>query len=213
MNNEEQAARFELLRASTAKLLGYTDAESLTAAQQIRVDRAIALRLLVDSGQAAQLGGEPVDVRELVSASEALERLVGNNLETPASARFGPSARERLRRLIEQTVLASDQVDPAAEAERAWRDEMACIAGAAADPASVAPPPPAPAPAALPAPPPPVEPPAAEHPLRTHSMNNPTAEPLPRKPTEQSPTYSAFAEWTARQHNGLRRNWSPPEGW
>jgi hypothetical protein len=142
------AELFKSLRASTAALLGY-DVDHLSAEQIVRTDRAVTLRLLCDHLQAQQLHGVAIDVHEFVAASEALERMVGGN---PASAspeaRFGPNHRERLRQLIEKTLMAAD----VAEADRladAMRREEAIQAQAAGAPVEA---PPAPAPV-TPAPP------------------------------------------------------------
>jgi hypothetical protein len=153
MSDNTQAKLFSSLRGSTATLLGYSDADKLTAAQQIRVDRAIALRLVIDDAQAKQMRGEQIDVKSFVAASEDLEKMCGGNLvETPAT-RFGASHRERLRALIEKT-LATDEV---AEAERMAdiydREEMAAIIAAGGNvEAAPAPASSVPAPVALPPP-------------------------------------------------------------
>jgi voltage-gated potassium channel Kch len=76
---DERAKLLSSLRASTITLLGYDDVEHLTAAQQIRIDRAITLRLTIDDLQARQLRGERIDVSGFVEASESLERMVGGN--------------------------------------------------------------------------------------------------------------------------------------
>jgi hypothetical protein len=59
----------------TCKTLGLNP-DDLSPAQRLRVDRASALRLEIDDMQAAQLGGRTIDIRRLIEASEALERLV-----------------------------------------------------------------------------------------------------------------------------------------
>jgi hypothetical protein len=57
--SDDRAELFVSLRASTVALLGY-DVDNLTAAQKIRVDRAIALRLVIDDAQARQMRGEVI---------------------------------------------------------------------------------------------------------------------------------------------------------
>jgi hypothetical protein len=107
--SDDQAKLFSSLHASTTMMLGYDGVEHLTAAQMLRVDRAITLRLLTDDLQARQMRGEVIDVRAFVTASEDLERMVGGNpASPPAEARFGMGARARLRSLIEKTVLGPD---------------------------------------------------------------------------------------------------------
>ena len=88
------------LRASTAKLLGL-DESKLSVAEKIRVDRASALRLLLDDMQAAQLNGGAIDVGEFIKASEELERLAGGNPETTSTHDFS-GAREELARFFVQ---------------------------------------------------------------------------------------------------------------
>jgi hypothetical protein len=130
--SDDPAKLFNSLRASTVALLGYEDTDHLTAAQQIRVDRAVMLRLLIDDAQARQMRGEPIDVRAFVAASEDLERMVGGNPASPA-ARFDGNARERLRKLIEKTLMAGDADDAARDAELMWREEQAAVAAASPD--------------------------------------------------------------------------------
>jgi hypothetical protein len=64
-------------RAETAKLLGYgDDIDGLTAEQSTRLDIACALRIALDDQAAKLLRGESADVSKLLSASEALGRLL-----------------------------------------------------------------------------------------------------------------------------------------
>jgi hypothetical protein len=64
-------------RAETAKLLGHGDnLEQLTAEQSTRLDIACALRIALDDSAAKLLRGETSDVSKLLSASEALSRLL-----------------------------------------------------------------------------------------------------------------------------------------
>jgi hypothetical protein len=143
--SNDVAGFYEHLRATTAALLNYDDVDHLTGAQQIRLERAIALRLVIDDAQARQMRGEAIDVKAFVDASEDLERMVGGN---PASSqtRFGPDHRAPLRELIERTVLAADVADAEHMAD-VMRREEAIQAQAAGVPveAPVAPPPPEPA--------------------------------------------------------------------
>jgi hypothetical protein len=145
--NSDVAGFHEHLRASTIQLLGYADANQLTAAQQIRLDRAIMLRLTIDDAQARQMRGEAIDVHAFVSASEDLERMVGGNPEALPPARFGVDHKARLKELIERTVLAASVDDPG-EAERTAelmkREEMAAVIAAGGIEPAPAPSPPAP---------------------------------------------------------------------
>jgi hypothetical protein len=127
--SEDHAAIFNSLRASTIILLGYDGIEHLTAAQEIRISRAITLRLTINDLQARQLRGERIDVSAFVEASESLERMAGGVPEKDQS-RFGPSHREKLQQLIENALRGS-AADHEAEADRAQWDETAALAAAA----------------------------------------------------------------------------------
>jgi hypothetical protein len=64
-------------RAETAKLLGYgDDLDGLSAEQSTRLDLAVALRIALDDQAAKVLRGESADVSKLLSASEALSKLL-----------------------------------------------------------------------------------------------------------------------------------------
>jgi hypothetical protein len=130
MMSDDQSAIYSSLRASTAVLLGYDDVERLTAAQEIRLSRAISLRLICDAAQAAQLCGRPYDVRAFTDASESLERLVGGNPDAPEARRFSGEHQARLRRLIEKTVLTPSATEHEDIAARQWREEQQALAAA-----------------------------------------------------------------------------------
>jgi hypothetical protein len=72
-------------RAETAAMLGY-DVTSLTAEQATRLDVAAALRLAVDDQSGKLARGETADVTKLLSASEALARLLPPLREPPPAA-------------------------------------------------------------------------------------------------------------------------------
>jgi hypothetical protein len=134
MMSDDQSAIYNSLRASTAAMLGYSEIDQLTAAQEIRLSRAISLRLIVDTAQAAQLCGRPIDVRTFTDASESLEKLCGGQPDAPNEARrFSGEHQARLRRLIERTVLAPSATDHVAIAERQWREEQQALAAALPD--------------------------------------------------------------------------------
>jgi hypothetical protein len=79
-------------RAETAAMLGY-DLASLTAEQATRLDVAAALRLAVDDQSGKLARGETADVTKLLSASEALARLLPP-LREPPPAVNEPDPRE-----------------------------------------------------------------------------------------------------------------------
>jgi hypothetical protein len=133
-------AFYEHLRASTIALLGYNDASPLSAAQQIRVDRAVSLRLIVDASQAKQLRGEPVNVREFTDASESLEHMCGGNPDGAADRHDFSGARRELELFLNaraEKIAHRDARLAAAEAERMAdiyrRKEMAAVLAAAPD--------------------------------------------------------------------------------
>ena len=77
-------------RAETAAMLGY-DLANLTAEQATRLDVAAALRLAVDDQSGKLARGETADVTRLLSASEALAKLLPPLREPPpASDRIDP---------------------------------------------------------------------------------------------------------------------------
>ena len=101
--SSDVASFYKHLRASTVALLGYDADKQLSPAEQIRVDRAIALRLVIDDAQGKQMrGGETIDIKAFVEASVALERMVpGGNPEAPSGAHDFSGAREELSRLLD----------------------------------------------------------------------------------------------------------------
>lgn len=158
----DPATAYERLRAETATMLKL-EATSLSLVENLQLDLVSLLRLQVDELQGAALAGQTVDLDRLATALQMLQKLLPEKAlvapAPPAETRFGPSARERLRELIERTVLREDP--PEVEAERAWRDEMQAVAGAGGDVAEVAKPAPflpASEPAAAPSPRPPPKP-------------------------------------------------------
>lgn len=62
-------------RSETAELFGF-DPNNLTAEQSMRVDVVCALRIGIDDMQGKIVRGESVDVTKLLSASEALAKLL-----------------------------------------------------------------------------------------------------------------------------------------
>jgi hypothetical protein len=72
-------------RAETAAMLGY-DLANLTAEQATRLDVAAALRLAVDDQSGKLARGETADVTRLLSASEALAKLLPPLREPPPAA-------------------------------------------------------------------------------------------------------------------------------
>lgn len=111
----DHALLHDALRRSTAQMLHYNLA-NLSPVEALRLDTAIALRLELDRSAAAQARGEAVDVRALTAAAEALERLL-HPAETVSQAKPHSAAIERLRALIDATILAGPDPDAPSRAE------------------------------------------------------------------------------------------------
>jgi hypothetical protein len=143
-----------------------TDSTSLI--EGLQVDLVALLRLEIDTLQGAVLAGDSVDLGRLASALTMLRSLLPAQalVSAPPAAetRFGPNARQRLRDLIERTVLAAEVENPhEAELRRdiQAREEMAAVIAAGGIVEAAAPAPAAPTPVASP----PSEPPANVVPL------------------------------------------------
>jgi hypothetical protein len=216
-------ATFRSHEKSTAELLGY-DLSKLTPAQSVRLDRAASIRLEIDDLQSKQLAGLPFDLKTYVLASEALERLVGGDPQKPATDAFA-GARDELLRFLDQRAEALERraerdeknkaiPNPGGDAQYSANTQAnAQLAVVGSVPEGDDSPPPSNVRhtyidhAVLAEP----LPTAEQDPLRHSSMNNPASVPLPRKPTEQSATYSAFADYEARRRSGFRR-FDMPDG-
>jgi hypothetical protein len=134
-NPKAVLAFFEALRRSSAKLLKL-DPDHLSAAQQTRVDRCASLRMQLDRWQSQQLSNQEIDVRSFISASTELERLLGGSPAAPTSVLASEESRNKLRRLIETTLLAAPVADPdEAErmAERMRAEEQQALVAAGVD--------------------------------------------------------------------------------
>jgi hypothetical protein len=99
------------LNAGTCELLGL-DPEHLTLTQKIRVSRASALRLQIDDLEKAQLLGQPIDIHALVSASEALEKLVTPMPNGDDESKKYEAARIKFEKLIDAHLAANEQQEP-----------------------------------------------------------------------------------------------------
>jgi hypothetical protein len=102
--SDEIAQRYRKDRASTAAMLGF-DLTKLTAAQSVRLDRAISLRILIDEMQLRQLRGEMIEVKELVPASESLERLVGSDPDATPSSSNHNAALAQLEAMLDNQII------------------------------------------------------------------------------------------------------------
>jgi hypothetical protein len=161
MSDSDPAAAYERLKIETARMLNLsTDSTSLI--EGLQVDLVALLRLEIDTLQGAVLAGDSVDLGRLASALTMLRSLLPAQalVSAPPAAetRFGPNARQRLRDLIERTVLAAEVENPhEAELRRdiQAREEMAAVIAAGGIVEAAAPAPAAPTPvASLPSEPP-----------------------------------------------------------
>jgi len=82
---------FQRARTEAARLLGFTNAESLSAADNLKVDLVTSLRAVVDDASASVLEGTQTDLGKLVVAVEHLTKLLPQNQE-PASRGADPRA-------------------------------------------------------------------------------------------------------------------------
>lgn len=136
MSDPDPAATYERLKIETAQMLNL-DAASLSLVENLQLDLVSLLRLEVDGLQGAVLAGDQVDLARLSTALGMLRQLLPEKaLVAPApapAARFDGNARERLRRLIETTVLAGEADEAVRMADVREREEMAACAAAAPD--------------------------------------------------------------------------------
>ena len=147
MSDPDPATTYERLKIETAEMLNLNVASS-SLLENLQVDLVALLRLEIDTLQGAVLAGESVDLNRLSTALTMLRTLLpAQALVAPAPApesRFGPSARERLRALIERTVLTPPVDDPGElerKAELMRREEMAAVIAAGGSVEAPAPPP------------------------------------------------------------------------
>lgn len=130
--NEDVASFYTHLKETTAQLLGYADADNLTAAQQIRLERAISLRLICDDTAARQMRGQPIDVKAFTDGSKDLERMVGGEPEQTTGPDHNAAVLE-IEASINGILRARAQADAARDADLLRREEMAAIAAAGVD--------------------------------------------------------------------------------
>jgi hypothetical protein len=98
------------LRIDTCRMLKY-DVNALTAAQEVRLARAVVLRLELDDIESRKLQGAPFDAGKYITISEAFERLVGGDPEAPAATNDDAfaGAREELERFLAKRADALEQ--------------------------------------------------------------------------------------------------------
>jgi hypothetical protein len=110
------ASHYARTRAELAGALGY-EIDHLSAAQEMRLDNVVALRLVSDTMRAALMRGEQVDTRELLSVTDGLTKLLPREPEVEvADPHDDPHA--RLMEIIEGWVEADAATKRDEEAER-----------------------------------------------------------------------------------------------
>lgn len=181
------------LRVDTARMLR-VDLSNLTPAQEVRLSRAIVLRLELDDFETKKLNGQKFDLKDYVVASESLERLMGSDPERPSSEVDFTGAREELLRFLDGRAAALERRDQRRAHEQANRQ------------------------------PPPIEPPVQPAPSPGPPLHTPAAvlappavaAPLPNNVTRLRPvsetTRSFFANAPGATNTGFRR-FDPPRGW
>jgi hypothetical protein len=112
---------FDALRADTSRLLGFSSVDGLAPSQSLKVDIVSSLRLELDRVQAAQLRGEPIDMKVLMMAGEMLERLLRPAEAVVAGADQFSDARERLAQLIDGLAGAAEHEQARVEREEITR--------------------------------------------------------------------------------------------
>ena len=185
-DNVDRAKLFAKLRQSTQAMLGI---EKPTPEQQLKIDLAASLRLEIDRIIAAQLAGQPADVRELTTLNESLRSLFPPPpAETDTRYNFEADA-EALAALFHRRADALERrraANPAPATDLPNRSSTTDMPddvnrSLATD---------SPEAELLPEG---EEPPTQPHitlvdesPLRSHSMNNQSAEARPRKPRKRA---------------------------
>jgi hypothetical protein len=106
------------LRIDTCRMLKY-DVNALSPAQEVRLARAVVLRLELDDVESRKLQGAPFDAGKYITISEALERLVGGNPEAPAAGHDFSGAREELSHFFAGRADALERRDRRIELEMA----------------------------------------------------------------------------------------------
>ena len=198
----EPAALRERMRKVTAELLGY-DLSKLTPSQSVRLDRAATLRLELDDVQSRQLAGLPIDTTKFVSASEALERMLGSDPEKRSEHLDFTGAREELLHFLDGRAAALERRDERIKAAAASKEITSDLVDSPQHNQGVAP-----TGQNCPVEPPVVElmpegevPPKQPHvsfvehepsPLRTHSLNNAVGQSRPPGPRPSSPVTTSF---------------------
>jgi hypothetical protein len=129
----DPSAAYDRLRVETAEMLKL-DVANLSLVEGLQLDLVSMLRLEVDGLQGSVLAGEQVDLDRLSTALAMLQKLLPAQAlvapTPPAETRFGPSARARLRELIEKTVLRDDPHEAERLRQVREREEQAAIAAA-----------------------------------------------------------------------------------
>jgi hypothetical protein len=89
------------LRRNTCRLLKW-DIDALTAAQEVRLGRAVVLRLELDDCETKSLNNQPFDMKNYIAASEALEHLLSGGASDASGGSYEfADARDELRELLE----------------------------------------------------------------------------------------------------------------
>ena len=118
------------LRVETAKMLGL-DISALSAADEVKVGKVAGLRLELDRLQSAQMRGEPIDPKQLVSISELLESALrpAEVVATNGGSR-AEEAREKLAELLHGAAMAKEFEREQKIAEAMIREEQVMAAEA-----------------------------------------------------------------------------------
>jgi hypothetical protein len=130
MSDHPDAVLYKRLRAETIELLGL-DPDNLGTAASVKVDLVASLRLALDNFTAQQLAGEKIDTARLLSAAEALERLLPREASFNREVHESHSARTKLTALLDQLgeVIESDKAERIENLEAEVEELKATISG------------------------------------------------------------------------------------
>jgi hypothetical protein len=116
-DKKASATHYARTRGELAGALGY-DIDRLTAAQELRLDNVVALKLVSDTLRAALLRGEQVDHRELLAVTDGLAKLLPKEREPEPTIDERDDPHARLMRHVDNWIAAQEANRRDAEAER-----------------------------------------------------------------------------------------------
>jgi hypothetical protein len=98
--NSKKSSHYARTRKELAAALGY-DVNDLSAVQEMKLDNAVALKLVSDGLRAALIRGEEVDHKELLAVTEGLQKLLPREPEPAPVVDPNDDPHGRLMRIID----------------------------------------------------------------------------------------------------------------